>query len=791
MSTPENASGSHLPFAPPRPTLVATGFFTLWIAILSLPIWIGRFLAGPYSDQYTTGYAYRAWAAEQWKTMGQVPLWNAEIFGGMPFVAGMHGDIFYPTAWLRLLLPIHVAMNIGFVVHYVLCGLFAYLLLRKLRVSWTGSVVGGLAYQLSGVIASYVHPGHDGKLFVTALLPLALLALVMALRDKRWGGYPLLALAAGLGFLSPHPQLLYYLLVASGLFALYLTFGEPTDEAIAPRVVRLAGSLAAIFLGFGVGAIQMVPFYAYIPYSLRAESVGGWERATSFGIPWHHVPEFFLSGFVGETESQTYWGSNGLKLHSEYLGLPALALAVLGATAPTRRRLKLWIGGIGLLFLLVSLGAATPFYRLWYAVMPFMKQVRAPGMALYVVSLVIAILAALGTERLERREGNLHAKIWLGVAAVVGLLALFGGIGVLAEAFASGVQSRIPGYPAIERAVAAANPIRWAAFASAASLAALAGVALMMFRERIDRRAALLLLAGVVGTDLMWNARPFWRFSETAQRLGGDAITARLQAIEPPHRVLNFSVYEGAGLMAYGIPDLVGHHGTQLQAFADVLDGTDLRARNLLSPNVWTLFAINRVVLPAGSIDSIRGFTEVLSNVTTAEGRQASLFERDDPLPYARIVPVAVQVPANEMVPSLLSPRFPFDRAVLVDSTAGIDAPRLDAFPDSVPASVTVPEWAPGRMRLEISPPAPQEGFVIVSENWYFDWRATVDGNPVDTFRGNGSLLTVPVPAGAQTIELVFASNQYRLGKAISLASVLIIAIGMVAPVVLRRRGSG
>ncbi len=214
-------------------------------------------------------------------------------------------------------------------------------------------------------------------------------------------------------------------------------------------------------------------------------------------------------------------------------------------------------------------------------------------------------------------------------------------------------------------------------------------------------------------------------------------------------------------------------------------------ARNVLNPNVWNLFAINRVILPAGSIDSIRGFTEVLSNVTTAEGRQASLFERNDPLPYARIVPVAVEVPANEMVPSLLNPRFPFDRAVLVDSTAGIDAPRLDAFPDSIPASVTVSEWAPGRMRLEIAPPAPQEGFVIVSENWYFDWRATVDGNPVATFRGNGSLITVPVPAGAQVIELAFTSDQYRLGKAISLASVLIIAIGMVVPVVLRRRGSG
>ena len=95
-------------------------------------------------------------------------------------------------------------MNLGFAVHYVLVGLFTYLLLRKLKVSWTGSVLGGVAFQLTGVVASYVNPGHDGKLFVTALFPLSLLALWMALRQRKWEGYPFLALAVGLAVLAPH-----------------------------------------------------------------------------------------------------------------------------------------------------------------------------------------------------------------------------------------------------------------------------------------------------------------------------------------------------------------------------------------------------------------------------------------------------------------------------------------------------------------------------------------------------------------------------------------------------------
>src|SRR5688572_13822502 len=139
-------------FEPKHPVLAATGCFVLWIFLLSIPMFSGGFLAGPYNDQYSSGYAYRAWAAAWWKTLGHVPLWNPEIFGGMPFVAGMHGDVLYPTAWLRLLLPTHVAMNLGFVVHYVLAALFTYWFLRRWRVSWNGAVVGGIAYQLAGVV---------------------------------------------------------------------------------------------------------------------------------------------------------------------------------------------------------------------------------------------------------------------------------------------------------------------------------------------------------------------------------------------------------------------------------------------------------------------------------------------------------------------------------------------------------------------------------------------------------------------------------------------------------------
>ena len=109
--------------------------------------------------------------------------------------------------------------DLAFVVHYVLAGFLLYLLLRMLDTSWLGAVVGGTAYQLSGVVVSYASPGHDGKLFVTALFPLMLIGLVLGIRRRRFEGYALFGLSVGLALLSPQYQTTQYALLAAGIFA--------------------------------------------------------------------------------------------------------------------------------------------------------------------------------------------------------------------------------------------------------------------------------------------------------------------------------------------------------------------------------------------------------------------------------------------------------------------------------------------------------------------------------------------------------------------------------------------
>ena len=769
--------------------------------MLSIPMLAGGFLAAEYNDQYSSGYAYRAWAAEWWKALGHVPLWNPEIFGGMPFVAGMHGDVLYPTAWLRLLLPTHVAMNLGFVVHYVLAALFTYWFLRLWRVSWTGAVVGGVAYQLAGVIGSYVSPGHDGKLFVTTMLPLALVGLTLAIRDRRYEGYALVALAVGLIMLSPHPQMAQYALLAAGLFTSFLVFHESTGRSTTSRVATLGLAGAAVVLGVGVAAIQYIPFYAYIPYSPRDSAVlNDFAWSSAYAIPWAHVPELVIPRFTGASFAGSYWGPNGLKLHSEYLGLLAVALASVGAMDQDRRRMIVWLGAIGTLFLLIALGSATPFFRLWWEVIPFSKSMRAPGMALFVVAFVTAVLAGIGADRVTNGSAPRFAPVALIVGALVAVLGISGVLGAIVESLGRAVEATrgLPQRGAL--AVTAARAVRVSAFVAGLALATAGVFALAQRRGKVGPRVWAAVLIALVGTDLWLNVRPFWQYSNVQDELfAGDAIKTRLRAVPRPFRVwdVNYgqvpAAYPGAALMADDIAQLYGHHGNEPHAF-DVLNarqGSSLTFARAGDPQILNLFAVNYLIVhSAAAPDSLPGFHRTISNVATSSGAEATLFERDVPIAYARFIPsAAVPATREQTAATVVDERFAIDRVVLLDSVAGMTA---GAIPDPLPPpsglAVAFVDWKPGEMRMRLGDGTAAAGYVLVSENWDAEWRATVDGRDAPVLRGNGTLITVPVPAGARELALRYEGRAYAQGRLITVVSLIVVAIALVLPSVVRRR---
>ncbi len=382
-----------LPWEPRWPRATALLVCTLAVLTLLWPLLTGQILfGGMRSDMFIAGYSFRLFGAEQFLTTGAIPQWNPYLYGGLPYIAAMHGDIFYPTAWLRWIMPVDLAITWGMAVHFVLAGWLTFGFARALRLSWSAAIAAAVAYQLSGIVASQMSPGHDGKLFVSALTPLAFWVLLAAIRGAQRWAFGAFALVVALLVLG-HYQMCYFLMLALGLWTLYLAFWDDQRPAGQNPWLAVGLALVAVVVGIGITALQVLPFLEYIPYSPRAAGGPntGWEWVNSYAMPPAEVFTWVLPEFNGVLDN--YWGENPIKFHTEYVGVVPLILACFAWGDAARRRLvvALLVGVV--LFQLLAFAGHTPFYRPFFEFLPMLKKMRAVGMVFFLVAFPLALLA--------------------------------------------------------------------------------------------------------------------------------------------------------------------------------------------------------------------------------------------------------------------------------------------------------------------------------------------------------------------------------------------------------------
>ena len=780
--------------APAHENLWAALTYAIFTMTVGFPALAGKFLVGSNSDQYIAGYAFREFAASTLKTAGHFPLWDPYLFGGMPFVAAMHGDIFYPTFLLRMVLPTDVAMTWGFIIHVFLAGFFTFLFLRNSGFGFFGSLVGGVAYMMGGQVASLVSPGHDGKLYISALFPLTLLLLTRGIRDgKRWS-WGVLALVIGLAVISPHPQLLQYLLLASAAYALFLALSAVKRKDLTTRdaAIRIAYAFGAVVLGALVGAIQYLPVREYVSWSPRAGGLADYARATSYAWPPSELFNAYLPQFTGILDY--YWGESGIHFHSDYVGVVVLILA--GAAfsglraSPRRREIWFWTGTL-IVATLWALGGHTPFYHIPYAIIPGTKFFRAPNSVFFVGSFAIAFLTAAGVERaLDGKVGPKYLYGWLGFAAAVALLATLGGLTSIAQGIA--------GEQMVDRVVGnSLNLLKgsWRSFAFA-----IAAVAVLLFtqRKQISPRVAGWALTVLAAADLWSILRLYWAFSAPAAQLyASDAAIDDLKKQPQPARVIAVQLaypvrdpsLTGDGLMVHRIRNVLGYHGNQLGRYDKLLHREEGYSQ-LANPNAWHLLNARFLLADVDDVSRLLpDAKKILGPVKDAAGVNVSLFALPGENPYAWIVPVIVKAPDDAVLGTVLDNRFDVRRAGLFDSASSVQgAANVTALPDPLPIRTTVTHYEAGHVTMHLDAPAPAGSALIVSENYYPGWKATIDGREGAAARADYSLIGVPLPQGARDVDLLFTSGAYVTGKVITLIALSLILLAIGAGIFAERR---
>jgi hypothetical protein len=414
------------------------GLGLVGLALLGL---FGRAVVpGVLGHQRDTGafyYPLTAWFAQELQA-GRFPLWCPLIFGGYPLLADGEIGMLYPPNVLALLaLPSGAAFVLVRTAHYFVAGLGTYALARALGVGRPAAAYAGLAFALGAFMVG--HLDHGNILRSAAWLPPLLACAELALRagGRRALGWAALAAAclalAGLGL---HPQILLIDLVALWSYlpmrAMALATGPGTPDgpgrAVAAALTRCLLVLAGVtLLGLGAAAAQLAPTYELgmlssrgdgVPYSL---ATGG--ALSPFDLVTLLLPYLFRADPRNVWSLFPYWET------TLYVGLVGIVLAMVGLLLG-RRRAVLPLAGLALVGLALAMADYFPvdLYS-WLWTLPGFSSMRMPGRHTVVVELALAVLAAIGLDRLLAEAGSRRARrivSLVGGFALVVVVALVG-----------------------------------------------------------------------------------------------------------------------------------------------------------------------------------------------------------------------------------------------------------------------------------------------------------------------------------------------------------------------------
>jgi hypothetical protein len=428
------------------PHLIAIVVFLIITAVFCKPALEGNVL----NQHDINGWKGMAQNAFEYKAKhGHYPLWNPNLFSGMPnYQVAMEGKSILPdfTKILSLWLP--KPMNfffLGCICFYILC--------IALRVNPVIGIFGSLAYAFSTYNAVIIGVGHESKMLAIDFMPLLLAGMIFTYTKRYWLGLSVTTLGAFQEIAVNHPQInFYFLLIAVAVTIAYLVNWIMRKDW---KHLIIAGCIVsgAALIGIAGSALSLMTSYEYAKATMRGGKTISIEGDvvkqvktsgldTSYALRWslskpeavvtlmpeafggsssktlgdnsHVIEKLVDKGIPEGTAMQAasglpkYWG--GMSDPSEttagppYLGVIVCLLSLIGFVI-VRHPLKWGLLVVTVLAVLMSWGKYLPgFNTFLFTHLPMYNKFRAPSMTMVIAELTIPVMAVLSLQYILYRE---------------------------------------------------------------------------------------------------------------------------------------------------------------------------------------------------------------------------------------------------------------------------------------------------------------------------------------------------------------------------------------------------
>ncbi len=670
-----------------------------------------------------TTYFLRAleWPRLTWQRDGQFPGWNPHLSLGAPTIGNPQALLSYPPNWLCWWFGAVPTASWLLVAHHWWAGLGCYLLAVRLGVRPTSALLAGVVGVAAPYAIAHTAEGHYAQTCMMAWLPWTLWAFerFLSTRGERW--LPV-AICLALSFFGGHVQETYYLtLLLSGTVtittaAACLSRNRPQHTDTQPQPDdRWAGNpLQPLFRWFlveiaivGLVAIDLIPTFINSRLTIRA---GGLPLATSGdGLKPRHLAQLWnpavLDGDIGRA-------TNGFWETLLYFGLVPTVLAVIGVLRGGHRRGTWRLTLLVLVTLLFAFGSWSPFFRMCHAWLPGIASFRSPARVLYISSMLVAALAAVGWD-------SLWPSLW--------------------DASPSRRRLRLMATALI------LGTISWELGAYATRVLATTSAATR--QETVVSRFL---------RDHMGNERVMAQigvYSDNEAVLDGLQKPQGYEPFPMSRHALAITALTPPGLKA----DLSGFQSFRLQ--------------DLHKP-IADLLGIRYAVTHAQQREHA-GWKRVATGKIPPEVNSASpaspelpfaIFENETVLPRAFVVgnvTVSGESSTKAVVPLLkdLNPRD----SVLLLRDVWANVPRAKFAP------ATIEHYSPNEVVVHAN--ADGHGYLVLTDLFHPGWSAVVDGQPTNLLPADVSFRAVPLTPGEHKVTFRFSPPGWRLGAIVSAVS--------------------
>jgi hypothetical protein len=754
----------------------------LWtLAILCvayLPLFLGQILF--FRDVAHWSFPARAFLRES-LLRGELPTWNPYQGLGFSVLADPLYGILYPPNWLFLLVGqdwVAPLVNWQCFLHTAWGALAICVLARRLGASPKAVTVAGLAWALSGYVTSQWSSGL--LLLADAWVPWAAVGQMALLDRLRRGGdawktgVVLAALPTVFACLLGEIFLAMIGAAFGMVFAGVIHAAERRQDPSLPgaRLTWVMASVAAIVIGFGAGAVVIVPAGVLLGSTERAASLSRDLaemcslhplRALEFVAPQSMGDAYTIfpaAPIVGEARLDSLPLS-----YSMYVGASVVGLVL--ASFARGRRIALSLALLAAAALLLAFGRYTPIHGLFRQVVLPLSYMRYPEKYTIVVVTVIALLASLGTDRLFSGA----AQPWRRIVVLAMVLA----------GFAVAAASVVPG--------------AWATFAihgaMMGTIALLALFAVQFLAARGSRLAPPVLLA-LVALDLALAAWPLQTFGPRALAVAPPLAQKLLDGrptSAPPPRI--YRSHQSDDTLNHWLPTTTNAQ-TEFKLAQTLITNT---------ANAWGIATLPGYDAAIPSlVDEVwnRGL-DVGQDVLRLLGAEYAILpvekpdapdERDglqpllDPLPGARLYRVPDTLPRvywaahaevatdKDAMARIFQPDVVAGRTVLL-SPEGNLAPLTQA--PGRAGTCALESYT--NQRVVATCTGEQAGIAVLVEQFAPGWRATLDGQAIGIARANLFMRALPLAPGTHHIVIEYRPPGLVTGALISAACLMLLLV--------------